>query len=284
MNRNVAITGIAVAIGTLFMQHRAGATPLSRRWSTAAFRRDARANDLTTVLRIVGPRDGIVAPDYVLAHVAERPDIGRLAPDARGLEWYLFSSTHRLRFAGSQDLWRSAEEAPVRNFLNNPRYALVSVSGQQLLFRRGAPQRSFARGRYVDFAPEPDVHADHLDAGAHVFVAGWALRPHGSGSLLVLLFSPRESLPFDLGLEAGYGPMHANGDREDPAHVTAALPFDGLFSPAYVRVGEVARTTIELDDPPDVVLRDGLYIGTRRIDGSRLDADGPHWIRLRATQ
>jgi uncharacterized membrane protein len=282
MNRNVAIAGIAVAIGTLVMQHRAGATPLSRRWNTAAFRRDARAADLESLLRSVGPHDGIVAPDHVLAHVAERPDIARLAPNARGLEWYVFGAEHRLRFAGSQDLWRSAEEAPVRNFLNNPRYALVSVAGQQLLFRRGAPQRSYARGRYVDFTPDADVHADHVDAGSHVFIAGWALRPQGSGSLLVLLFAPRETLPFDLGIEAGYGAMHPNGDRDDPAHITAALPFDGLFSPANVRIGEVARTMIELDDPPAAVLREGLYVGMRRIDGSRLDPDGPHWIRLRS--
>ncbi|MEI8258897.1 MAG: DUF2079 domain-containing protein, partial [Deltaproteobacteria bacterium] len=280
MNRNVVIAGVAVAAGTMFSQHRAGATPLSRRWDTSAFRRDARATDLTRLLRDV-PRDaGVVAPDYALPHVAERTMFQRLAAWTRPLEWVIVPAEHRQRFGATQQMWRSTEEVLVRNTLNNPDYGLHSVFGAHLLFRRDASPRAYARGRYVDFEPEPGVHADHVDAGAHVFVAGWGLRAEGAGSVLTLLFSPRMELPFDMGLEAGYGPMAPSGDRQDPAHIVSLLPFDGLFSPSRVRVGEVARTRIDLPAPPAEVLRDGLYVGTRRIDGSRLDPDGPHWVRL----
>ena len=280
LNRNVLLSGLAVAAGTLLMQHRAGATPLSRRWDIAAFRRDERTIDLTALLMSIPRSDSVVAPDHVLPHLAERPLIQRLAAWSRRFDWVIVPADHRNRFVTSQQLWRSTEEIVVRNTLNDARYGLYTVSGAQLLFRRAWPARAFARTRFVEFAPEADVREQHLDAGEHVFVAGWSLRAQGPGSVLTLLFAPREPLPFDMGLEAGFGAMHPNGDRLDPEHIVSVLPFDGLFSPVHVRVGEVARTRIELPATPDVILRDGLYVGTRRIDGSRLDPAGPHWIRL----
>ncbi len=280
LNRNVMIAGAAVAVGTLLAQHRAGATPLSRRWDTSVFRRDARASDLERLLRDVPRDESVVAPDYVLPHVAERPLIQRVAAWTRQFEWVIVPVGHRQRFGTTQHVWRSTEEVLVRNALNNPGYGLQSVFGTHLLFHRGASLRAYATGRYVDFEPEEGIRSDHLDAGAHVFIAGWGLRAEGAGSVLTLLFSPRVELPFDMGLEAGYGPMRPSGDRQDPAQIVSLLPFDGLFSPARVRVGEVARTRMYLPAPPDVVLRDGLRVGTRRIDGSRLDPDGPHWVQL----
>ena len=280
LNRNVVLTGAAIAIGTLVMQHRAGSTPLSRRWNSAAFRRDARSEQLTAILRTIPAGESVVAPDYVLAHLIDRPLIERLAAWTRRVDWVLVPADHRARFGSSQDLWRSTEEIVVRNALNDARYGLHTVTGTQLLFRRAWPDRTFARGRYVDFAPEAEMREDHRDAGAHAFIAGWSLRPDGDGSRLVLLIAPRMQLPGDMGFDAGFGALHPNGDRLDPEHIVSALPFDGLFSPAHVRVGEVARTTIDLDAPPAAVLRDGLYVGIRRIDGSRVDPDGPHWIRL----
>ncbi|MGZ6095120.1 MAG: DUF2079 domain-containing protein [Polyangiales bacterium] len=280
LNRNVVLSGIAVAAGTLLMQHRAGATPLSRRWDASVFRRDARAVDLANILRAIPRSDSVVAADYVLPHVAERSLIQRLAAWDRRLDWVIVPAEHRAHFGATQDLWRSTEEITVRNTLADPRYGLYAVAGAQLLFRRAWPARTFARTRYVEFEPEPDLHPQHIDAGAHLFIAGWGLRAQGNGSVLTLLLAPREPLPFDMGLEAGFGAMHPNGDRQDPEHIVSVLPFDGLFSPIHVRVGEVARTRIELAAPPDTVLREGLYVGTRRIDGSRVDPDGPHWIRL----
>ncbi len=63
--------------------------------------------------------------------------------------------------------------------------------------------------------------------------------------------------------------------------MTAFLPFDGRFSPTHVRVGELTRTEAHLSASPDELFAQGLYFGARRVDGSRLDREAPHWVRLR---
>lgn len=279
--RYLVLAGFAVALGTLHMHRRAGATPLSRRWNTAVFRRDSRSDDLRVLLPLVPASASIAAPDYVLPHVAERNLFDRV-PWRRGYQYVLLSTEYRSRFGFTQELWRSTEEALVRNTLAGRRYGLYAVSGRHLLFRRNWPVRWYARGRYVEFQPREGVVSHHLDVGPSLAIAGYGLRPTPGGSTVTLLLVARRRWPHDLGLELGWGPMHPHGDRLDPAHIVAALPFDGLFSPVHVRVGEVVCTEIPLPVPTDALRTTEVYFGARRIDGSRLDPESRHWTLLSA--
>src|SRR5262249_12670799 len=143
LNRYVVIAGVAVALGTLILQHRAGATPLSRRWSTHAFRRDARTADLERLLSNVPRDESIAAPDYVLPHVAERTVLQRV-PWTRASDWVLLSLEYRARFGNTQELWRSSEEILLRNTTARNEYAVYAVEGEHVLLRRGWPLRAYA--------------------------------------------------------------------------------------------------------------------------------------------
>jgi hypothetical protein len=133
----------------------------------------------------------------------------------------------------------------------------------------------------VEFQPREGIQRQHIDVGPSLAIAGWGLRPVQGGSVLTLLLVARVRWPLDLGLEVGWGPMHPVGDRQDPARIVAALPFDGLFSPVHVRPGEVARTEVVLPASPAELEAGGLYFGARRVDGSRLDPESAHWTPLR---
>lgn len=280
-NRALALAALLVTIASLVSQHRAGFSPLSRRWNPAVFHDDARARDLRALLALVPPRASIAAPDYVLPHVAERAVLQRMPPRLT-VDWALVPTTHRARFTGSQDLWRSSEETLSRNYLADPSTGLVAATDTHLLFLRGFDPRAYARGRYVFFSPQPSMVRQHEDIGPSAALAAWRLDDRDPDSTrLTLVLVARQRWPHDFAVELGWGPMHPHADREDPARLYAALLFDGRFSPTHVHRGELARTELTLPASRDALLSGGLYLGLRRVDGSRLDADAPHWVRLR---
>lgn len=155
-----------------------------------------------------------------------------------------------------------------------------TVLGPYIVMREHWPVRAWARGRYVEFAPDPRVHASHVDIGENLAVAGWGVTPQGRGAHVVLLLVAKRAWPYDLGFELGWGPMHPHVDREDPEQTFAFLPFDGAFMPSFVRVGEVVRTEVDVPASVDALRAHGLWFGPRRIDGSRFEADTAHWTRL----
>jgi hypothetical protein len=133
----------------------------------------------------------------------------------------------------------------------------------------------------VSFSSEPWSLARHADVDRSIAVASWRVESLGARrSEVTLWLVCRERWPHDMGLELGWGPLSRRADRDDPAVTYAFLPFDGLFNPVHVRRGEVARTKVVLEVSRDEVLRNGLYFGARRVDGSRLHQDAPHWTRL----
>lgn len=270
---------VAVALGTAHMHHRAGMTPLSRRFDRAAHVPDERLTTLDAVVAAIPPDAVVSAPDHLLPHLAERPRLYRFPPPGR-VEYMVLSTEHRSHFLGTQDIWRNEEEALVRNTLFRRRYGVYRVYGSYIVLRRDHPLRAWARDRYVDFGIDPHVHAAHADVGASLAVAGWGAAPLAHGTRVTLLLAAHRPWPLDLGFELGWGPMVPHAERSDPEHTWAFLPFDGVFQPAFVRPGEVVRTQADVPATLDELRAHGLWFGARRLDGSRLDAKSLHWTPL----
>jgi uncharacterized membrane protein len=274
------VAAALVAAGSLHMQRRAGVLPeLSRRYDPRAYIADARTPSLDLVRSLIPSDASVAAPDYLLPHIAERRRIFRY-PSERRPEYIVLSLEHRRRYQGTQDLWRNDEERSAREALLWRRYGVWTVVGDFIVLRKGWPARTHARGRYVECAPDPRVHRAHVDVDDHLAVAGWGTEALPHGTRIVLLLFVRRPLPFDLGFEVGYGPMHPHLDRDDPVHTHAFMPFDGTLLPSWVRVGEVVRSTVDVPATEAELRAHGLYFGARRIDGSRLDAESRHWVPL----
>ncbi len=275
---------LAVLLGSLHMQHRAGVLPfIARRYDPNAYVPDGRMESLQTVVNIIPGDAAVAAPDYVLPHLVERVRIFRY-PTERRPEYIVLSTEHRQLHTGTQELWRNTEESAVRGALFWRRYGVWAVVGNYIVLREAWPIRTYARGRYVEFAPDPRVHRAHVDIGAGLAIAGWGTEPLEHGTRIVILLVAKRALPYDVNFEVGWGPMHPHLDRMDPQRTYAFLPFDGSFHPSFVRPGEVVRTTVDVPATVDELHAHGVVFGARRVDGSRLDADSPHWTVLPPAQ
>lgn len=277
------VAALAVTAGTVHMQHRAGSLPgLGRHHLQAAYTRDARANSLDAVAALLAPEQIVAGPDYLLPHIAERRELHRYQPPMRNrVDVLVLSAEHRNLHTGTQEIWRNTEEEQLRQALLQPNYGVYRVVGDYLLLRRNWEHRTYARGRYVDFEPDSALHAAHTEVGASLIIAGWGMTPIAHGTRVTVLVVPRETWPIDLGFELGWGPMREADQHPQPEQTYAFLPFDGVFLPNEVRVGEVARTSVEVPATPNELRAHGVYFGARRIDGSRLNRDSLHWTPLR---
>jgi len=277
------LAACAVLLGSLHLQLRAGPLPfLGGRFDRRAYVSDQRREALDAVVSLVQPHESVAAPDYLLPHLAERATLIRYGfPLARTVDVLVLSTEHRALHTGTQEIWRNEEEATVRGALYQRQYGVYRVIGDYLMLRLGWPVRTFARERFVEFDPDPRVHAAHTEIGPSLTLAGWGMTPLRRGTRVILLLMPRRRWPQDLGFELGWGPMRPHLDRSDPARTYAFLAFDGVFLPHYTRVGEVVRTEVDLPATPEELRAHGLYFGARRVDGSRLDEDSPHWSLLR---
>jgi len=280
LERNAMVSGLAVLAASLVIHHRAGATPLSRRWSMAPFRRDARTAEIDSLLRLLPPDASVAAPDAMLAHVAERPLFQRFDNQRRPCAWIVADVGYRTRFGTTQNILRNTEEGPLRVLLAGARYGVFASSPSFLLFRQHWSARAYGLGRYVRFDPDPGVHRVHVPIGPSVHVAGWKLERVDGRSELSVLLHARRRWPPDVGFEVGWGPVHESGARWDPEHTVTVLPFDGRMSPTLVHVGEVARTRFVLPVPHETLRGQTVYLGFRRVDGSRMDFDSPNWTPL----
>lgn len=272
---------VAVCLGTLHMQHRAGVVPLiGRRCDLRELVPDARTAALSTVVDLIPNDASVRGPDYLLPHVAERPRVYRDAPPYNAADFVVLSTEHRAHHTGTQELWRNDEEQRLRNALLPRAYGVWTVVGDFIVLRRGWSPRTYARGRWVEFEPDPAVHRAHVDVGSSLAVAGWGVTPIPRGSRVTLLLVTKRAWPHDLGLEVGWGPMRPHLDRQDPERTYAFLPYDGVMLPSLTRVGEVSRAVVDVPATPDELRAQGLWFGARRMDGSRLDPEAPHWVRL----
>lgn len=276
------LVAVAVTVASVTTQHRAGVIPvLGSRFNLADHRADQRQPALDAIAAIIPPDASFSGPDHTLAHFAERTRVFRFKqPPDRAAEYIVLSTEHRDLHTGTQELWRSSEEAAVRNALYWRRYGVWTVVGDYIVLRQHWPARTYARGRYVGFGPDPGVHAAHVEVGRSLTVAGWGVSRAARGSRVTLLLVASRPWPYDLGLELGWGPMRPAHDRQDPARTYAFLPYDGVFMASYVRPGEVTRTVVDVPASPEELRAHGLWFGPRRIDGSRLEPDSPHWTRL----
>ncbi|MDP3273754.1 MAG: DUF2079 domain-containing protein [Deltaproteobacteria bacterium] len=281
--RMLALAAAVLLVALGITQRRAGATPLSRWWNTSHFRQDFRSQNLARIVQQVRPEVMVVAPDEVLAHLSERNDFQRAAQWTRRADDLILSVEHRARIGESQDLWRSDEEIVLRNVLTRARYGLVHAESTHMLFRYGVSPRAYATGRYIAFEPEPWAEARHVDIDASLAVASFRLQAQDSTHTRVTLWLVAlQRWPTDMALELGWGPMHPSGDRLDPEHIHSFLLFDGRLSPVHIRVREVSRTETTLAVAIGALAQSSLVIGTRRLDGSRMHRESPHWVPLLA--
>ena len=273
---------LAALAGSAHMQRRAGHLPgIGRFFDPANHRRGERAAALDALIARIPPGAPLSAPDFVLPHVAERPRFHREPPPERALDYRILSMEHRRRDLGSQSVWRSVEEPILRGALHWRRYGVYDVQGDFVLLREFWPVRAYARGRYVEFDLDERTHAAHAELGDDLNVAGWGMVPLQDGARVVILLKVKHALPFDLGFELGWGPLRPHLDRQDPTHTWAFSPFDGVFMPPFCREGEVVRTEVVVPARVEALAAHGVWFGARRVDGSRLQASAPHWVRLR---
>jgi hypothetical protein len=79
----------------------AGGTPLSLDYPAHAFLPDANTEPARAVVRAIGPDASVQAPDALLAHVAERPMLHRIASVEFGDDYTVLDVWHRRVFAAT---------------------------------------------------------------------------------------------------------------------------------------------------------------------------------------
>jgi len=245
---------IAVILtGTLLASHAlAGGSPVAMDYDAAMFEDDARSLAARRVLAVLPDEAAVQLPYSLMPHVAERLYFGPPPPPDRNYDWVVLDAWHRVDFAQSEDLLRTDEEPTVRDWLARDDYGLVLVAEPFFVLRRGADPRALPVERYrVPTAEGPPQHLSacldlvgrELDEGA-----------------LVLTLRAKAPCGADLALRLGRGYRPRRVD----------LLFDGVLSPAHLRVGEVYRSTHALDDDERAAFEEGLLrVGLLRSSGAR---------------
>lgn len=78
----------------------------------------------------------IQAPDFLLAHLAERPFIHRMPPPEMKSDWVMLHAPHRLLLAQKEELLRVDEEPLLRNFLSRNDHTLALQAADVFVFRK----------------------------------------------------------------------------------------------------------------------------------------------------
>lgn len=261
VSRLGVLAGLAVA--ALAGHAVAGGTPLSLDYDGAAYAHDHRSVGAAAIVARVGPEASVQAPYPLLSHLAERPLLRRTTSPEASADFYVLDAAHRRAYAGDEDLIRTVEEPPVRDWMAREDHALVLAAGDWLLLERGAHPREGIGGRAIVGRADPDAGTPLCDCLA---ITGARFE----GEVLELRFVARGACPSDLALRIG------TTDR--PRRVD--LPFGGWLSPAHLRRGDLAVSRHRVTGALAHRLRDGepLRVGAIRQSGARPEPDDPNSV------
>lgn len=256
---------VVAPLVVVFLGHvAAGGTPLSLDFDAAAFRPDLRSTAAADILAAVPEDASVQAPYALLPHLAERPVLHRTSSPEANDDFFVLDAWHRRRYAGQEDLIRTVEEPPVRDWLARDDHRLALASGDFLLLERGAHPRDGLGGRAIVGRAIPQSGERLCDC-----LAVRAARL--DDTLLTLELVAREPCPHDLALRIGVA------DR--PRRVD--LPFAGWLSPAHLRRGDLLESKHRLTPAQrDAILEHGLRVGAIRQSGARPEPDDPNSVEV----
>lgn len=251
---------VAIFVGHVI----AGGTPLSTDFDAAAYRPDARSAAAAEIVRAIPHDASVQAPYPLLPHLAERAILHRTSSPEANDDYYVLDVWHRRRYAGQEDLIRTVEEPPVRDWLAREDHRLALARGDFLLLERGAHPRDGLGGRAIVGRAIPQSGQALTDCLA---VRGATLED----TLLTLELVARGPCPHDLALRIGVA------DR--PRRVD--LPFAGWLSPAHLRRGDRLESKHRLTPAQrDAIRTRGLRVGAIRQSGARPEPDDPNSVRV----
>ncbi|MCA9608874.1 MAG: DUF2079 domain-containing protein [Myxococcales bacterium] len=253
---------VGLSIAALAGHALAGGTPLSIDYDGAAFARDHRTAGASAVVDRIGPTASVQAPYPLLSHLAERPVLRRTTSPDSNTDFYVLDASHRRAYAGHEDLIRTVEEPPVRDWMARDDHALVLAEGDWLLLERGRHPREGLGGRAIVGHADPQNGVALCDCLA---VDGAWLE----GEVLTLRFVARDACPSDLAIRIGTTDRPRRTD----------LLFDGWLSPAHLRRGDLVESRHRLSAPLRSRIREeGLRVGAIRQSGARPEPDDPNTV------
>jgi uncharacterized membrane protein len=236
----------------------AGGTPISIDHPWEAFTPDANMHAARDIVRAIPPTASVQAPDPLLAHLAERPQLHRTASSEQGDAYYVLDVSHRRRYAGDEDLLRTIEEPVTRTFLARADHAVVYAGGDYLLLERDRDPRTGVGAHAIIGTVDPDA-GERIAACLGVIGARWE-----EPDLVAIDFAVREPCPNDLAIRIG----------EDPQPRRVDLLFAGVLSPVHLRRGDRVRSLHRIDR------REALYVGALRSSGARPEPIDPIAVRV----
>lgn len=253
-----ALAVLAVLIGHAV----AGGTPLSLDYPRGAFTADHRTAGARAIVARIEADAHVQAPYALLPHLAARETLHRASSPEANADYVVLDAAHRRAYAGDEDLIRTVEEPPVRDWMARDDHRLVLAAGDYYLLERGHHPRDGLGGLAIGGRVDPESGVALCDC--------LALRDATvEGDRLTLRFVAREPCPSDLAIRIG------TADR--PRRVD--LLFGGWLSPAHLRRGDLAVSAHRLAprERAAIVAR-GLRVGAIRQSGARPRPDDPDSI------
>lgn len=252
-------------IGASLVAHAiAGGTPFAYDYPREAFTPDRNTAASRAVLEGIGPTASAQAPYALLPHLAERDNLYRTTSPERNADFYVLDVSHRREYAGDEDLIRTVEEPPVRDWLARDDHGLVVAEGDYLLLRRGLHPREGLGGRAIVGRVDP---GEGVALTACLAVRGARLE----GTRLSLDLVARGPCPHDLAVRIGVV------DR--PPRVD--LLFAGWLNPVHLRRGDRLRSDHRLSEAQARAIRErGLRLGAIRQSGARPEHDDPNSVEV----
>lgn len=255
----LVVVGLVACAGATHLL--AGGTPIAADWDPGDYTADERSAAAARVLSRVPENVPVQAPYALMPHLVERGRIGPPPPPDRDYDVVILDTWHRLRYAHREDLLRTTEEPPVRDWLARDDYGLVAAEAPYLLLIRGADPRGGPAERYLVGEANPAE-------GRRLAACVALLDARIDGGRLVLDLVARDACPRDLAVRIG------TRDERRPRRVD--LLFDGLLSPEHLRRGDRLRSVHPLSpDERTRIARRGLRIGALRSSGARPEHADP---------
>lgn len=237
-----------------------GGSPLGAGFDRRAYREDDNSVAARRIVAAVPPSASIQAPDAMLAHFAERPDLRRPPPPEALTDYVVLEVSHRRRLMHDEDLLRTEEEPITRAWLARDDHALIELGGDYVLLERGRdPRTGIGFRAWVTEGARPDE-------GRALTRCLRLVSATLDDEDLELELVATEACPSDLALRVGVGHRPRRVD----------LLAEGAVSPAHLRAGDRIRSHHPLTAVErEAILAQGLRVGALRASGAPPDHGDP---------